>query len=87
MKPKLPKDNKLPETTYKAKKTICPLGLDVDKIHACINDCILYHDEKYENMDKYPVCTACRYKIRQDDPSDVEGETETPCRWVTVEKH
>ena len=64
MKPKLPKDNELPETTYEAKKTICPLGLDVEKIHACINDCILYRGEKYENMDKCPVCTACRYKIR-----------------------
>ena len=40
MKPKLPKDNELPETTYEAKKAICPLGLDVQKIHACINDCI-----------------------------------------------
>jgi hypothetical protein len=38
MKLKLPKDNELPETTYEVKKTICPLGLDVEKIHACIND-------------------------------------------------
>ena len=26
MKPKFPKGNKLPETIYEAKKTICPLG-------------------------------------------------------------
>ena len=45
MKLKLPKDNELPETTYEAKKAICPLGLDVQKIHACINDCILYREE------------------------------------------
>jgi hypothetical protein len=82
MKPKLPKDNELPETTYEAKKTICPLGLDVEKIHACINDCILYRGEKYENMDKCPVCTACRYKIRQDDPGDVEGDDEPPRKKV-----
>jgi hypothetical protein len=82
MKLKLPKDNELPETTYKAKKTIFPLGLDVEKIHACINDYILYHGEKYENMDKYPVCTACRYKIRQDDPGDVEGDDEPPRKRV-----
>src|SRR4051812_39882111 len=40
MKLKLPKDNELPKTTYEAKKAICPLGLDVQKIHACINDYI-----------------------------------------------
>ncbi|KAI5011994.1 hypothetical protein ZWY2020_024128 [Hordeum vulgare] len=71
LKPKLPKDNEFPETTYEAKKAICPLGLDVQKIHPSINDCIMYRDEKYENMEKYPVCTTCWYKIRQDDPGDV----------------
>jgi len=81
MKPKLPKDNELPETTYEAKKAICPLGLDVQKIHACINDCILYRGE-YENMDKCPVCNALRYKIRQDDPGDVEGDDEPPRKRV-----
>ena len=58
MKLKLTKDNKFPETTYEAKKAICPLGLDVQKIHACINDCILYRGEEYENLDACPVCTA-----------------------------
>ena len=42
LKRKFPKDNELPETTYEAKKAICPLGLEVQKIHACPNDCILY---------------------------------------------
>ena len=73
-------DNELPETTYEAKKAICPLGLDVQKIHACINDCILYRGEEYENLDACPVCNALRYKIRQDDPSDVEGDDEPPGR-------
>ena len=74
MKPKFPKHNELPESTYEAKKTLCPLGLDVQKIHACINDCILYRGKEYENLDKCPVCNALRYKIRRDDPGDVEGE-------------
>ena len=30
----LPKDNELPATTYEAKKLVCPLGLEVQKIHA-----------------------------------------------------
>ena len=74
VKQKLPKDNELPDSAYEAKKIICPLGLDVQKIHACINDCILYRGEEYENMNECPVCGALRYKIRRDDPGDVEGQ-------------
>ncbi|KAK1646774.1 hypothetical protein QYE76_064579 [Lolium multiflorum] len=74
IKRKLPRGNELPASTYEAKKIVCPLGLDVQKIHACINDCVLYRGE-YENLDACPVCTALRYKIRRDDdPGDVEGE-------------
>ena len=73
VKKMLPKDNELPATTYEAKKLVCPLGLEVQKIHACPNDCILYRGE-YENLDACPVCSALRYKIRKDDPGDVEGE-------------
>jgi hypothetical protein len=74
MKKMLLRKNKLPGSTYEAKKLVCPLGLDMQKIHACPNDCILYGGEKYENMDKCPVCTALWYKIRKDDPGDIEGE-------------
>jgi hypothetical protein len=74
MKKKLPKDNELPDSTYEAKKVLCPLGLEVQKIHACINDCILYRGEEYENLEACPVCTALRYKIRRDDPGDIDGE-------------
>jgi hypothetical protein len=70
----LPKDNELPVSTYKAKKIVCPLGLEVQKIHACPNDCILYCGEEYENLNECPVCSAFRYKIRRDDPGDVESE-------------
>jgi len=37
----LPKDNELPSTMYEVKQLVCPLGLEVQKIHACPNDCIL----------------------------------------------
>jgi hypothetical protein len=46
----------------------------MQKIHVYPNDCILYHGEQYENLDACPVCTALRYKIRRDDPGDVEGK-------------
>ena len=74
LKNMFPKNNELPASTYEAKKVVCPLGLEVLKIHACINDCILYRGE-YENLNECPVCTALRYKIRGDDPGDdVEGQ-------------
>ena len=73
VKKMLPNNNELPASTYEAKKVVCPLGLEVLKIHACPNDCILCRNE-YENLNECPVCTALRYKIRADDPGDVEGE-------------
>jgi hypothetical protein len=33
-----PKVNVLPRSTYQAKKIVCPLGLEVEKIYACRND-------------------------------------------------
>jgi hypothetical protein len=37
MKKKLSKDNELPDSTYEAKKVLCPLELEVQKIHALMN--------------------------------------------------
>jgi hypothetical protein len=74
MMKKLPKDNELPDSTYEAKKVLYPLGLELQKIYACINDCILYRGEEYENLEACLVCTALRYKIRRDNPGDVDGK-------------
>jgi hypothetical protein len=74
VKKMLPKDNKLPTSTYEVKKIVCPLGLEVQKIRACPNDCILYRSEEYKNLNACPVCSAFRYKIRRDDLGDVEGK-------------
>ena len=46
----------------------------MQKIYECINDCILYRGEEYENLNVCPVCSALRYKIRRDDPGEVEDE-------------
>ena len=51
----LPWPNELPKNTYQAKQMIYPLGLEVQKIHACYNDCILYNG-KYAELDQCPVC-------------------------------
>ncbi|GJS09771.1 hypothetical protein Tco_0366567 [Tanacetum coccineum] len=54
-------DNEFPVSTYQAKKLTCPMGLEVQRIHACPNDCILYKKE-YEDLHECPVCMELRYK-------------------------
>ncbi|GKD95114.1 hypothetical protein Tco_1374951, partial [Tanacetum coccineum] len=50
-----PEDNELPVSTYQAKKLTCPMGLEVQRIHACPNDCILYR-KAYKDLHECPVC-------------------------------
>jgi hypothetical protein len=57
----LPNANVLPRSTYQAKKIVCPLGLEVEKIHACQNDCILFRN-KDAMLEEYRVCRTSRYK-------------------------
>ena len=63
VKSMLPEGNELPTSTYEAKKVVCPLGLEVQKVHACPNDCILYRGDTYENLEACHVCEARCYKI------------------------
>nr|GEW89631.1 hypothetical protein [Tanacetum cinerariifolium] len=56
-----PEDNELPITTYHAKKLTCPMGLAVERIHACQKNCILYRKD-YKDLHECPVCKASRYK-------------------------
>ena len=35
--------NEIPKLTYNCKKIICSMGLEEENIHACKNDCILFH--------------------------------------------
>ena len=46
----LPEINELPEKTYLAKQMICPIGFEVEKIHMCSNNCILYRGKKYNGQ-------------------------------------
>jgi hypothetical protein len=42
--------DKLPISTYEAKEVVFPIDLELQKIHACPNDCIRYHGEKYKEL-------------------------------------
>nr|GMC91220.1 uncharacterized protein LOC109168127 [Ipomoea batatas] len=61
LKDMLPDNNELPSSTYEAKKMLCPLGMEIKKIHACPNDCVLYRKE-YSDLHVCPKCGASRYK-------------------------
>jgi hypothetical protein len=79
---KLPENNELRSTTYEAKQTVCPLGLEVHKIRAYPNVCILYQGKEHENLEGCPVCKALRYMIwRDNDPSALKG---TPPKMTKV---
>jgi len=60
----LPKDNVLPKSTNEAKKVVCPLELEVQKIHACVNDCMLYRGD-YKDLRSCRICKHARYKRRR----------------------
>jgi hypothetical protein len=49
----LPEGNQIAESGYEAKKIIYPLGIEVEKIHACKNSCLLFRGD-YADLDKCP---------------------------------
>ncbi|XP_074362621.1 uncharacterized protein LOC141702941 [Apium graveolens] len=57
----LPPNNELPNSMYEAKKILCPMGMDVKKIHARPNDSILFRNDN-EDLHVCPKCGASRYK-------------------------
>jgi hypothetical protein len=65
----LPDPNELLNSTYRAKKLLCHLMMEVERIHACPNNCILYRNN-YSHLDKFPKCNASRYKSKVDEEED-----------------
>ncbi|KAG8366038.1 hypothetical protein BUALT_Bualt17G0034500 [Buddleja alternifolia] len=57
----LPKGHKLPDSFYSSKKVVAPLGLGVDKIDACENDCMLYWKDDKE-LRECKICHHPRFK-------------------------
>ena len=65
-------DNVLPRSTNVAKKIVCPLELEVQKIHACVNDCILYRGE-------YEIIVHVPHASMHDTSA---GEQRTSTNWM-----
>ena len=66
LKDMLPEGNQVAGSVYEAKKIICPLGLEVERIHACKNSCVLFRGE-YKDLDNCPKCGFDRFKRTKDD--------------------
>jgi hypothetical protein len=71
----LPEGNQIAESVYEAKKIICPLGIEVEKIHACKNNCVLFCGN-YADLDKCPKCGYDRYKRKNDGGDDNNADDE-----------
>ena len=70
----LPEDNTLPKSYYTAKKILCLMGMEYQKIHACPNDCILYKHE-FQEMSKCPICGTSRNKVKDDEESNYDEKS------------
>ena len=55
---------------YQAKKILCPMGMEYQKLHVCPNDCILYKHE-FEEMHKCPWCGVSWYKVKGEDECSI----------------
>jgi hypothetical protein len=71
----LPEGNQIAESVYEAKKIICPLGIEVEKIHACKNSCVLFRGD-YVDLDKCPKCGYDWYKRKRDGGDDNNADDE-----------
>jgi hypothetical protein len=90
----LPEGNQIAESVYEAKKIICPLGMEVEKIHACKNSCVLSHGD-YADLDKCPKCGYDRCKRKkyggddnkaddENEPSEIRGNKKKANRGAPV---
>jgi hypothetical protein len=71
----LPEGNQITESVYEAKKIICSLGIEVEKINACKNSCVLFRGD-YVDLDKCPKCVYDRYKRKKDGGHDNNANDE-----------
>ena len=68
----LPEGNSLPSSFGEAKKALCSLGMEYEKIHVCPNDCLLYRGDIDEDESSCRICHASRWK-KNKKGEDIEG--------------
>ena len=68
----LPMNNEMPLSMYEAKKTLNALGMEYEKIHACLNDCMLYRNELRDAF-SCPTCGMSRWKVNKAGVRNIKG--------------
>ncbi|XP_074360763.1 uncharacterized protein LOC141701016 [Apium graveolens] len=79
----LPPNNELPNSMYEAKKILCPMGMDVKKIHARPNDSLFRNDN--EDLHVCPKCGASRYKPDGNNSEEKKKRPPAKVVWNIVE--
>ena len=77
-------NNVLPVTNNESMKVVCPLSLEVQKIHACLNDCMLYCGAD-KDLRECRICHQPRYKrklAKDKDKDDDKIKTGIPFKAV-----
>uniref|UniRef100_A0A2N9FEG8 Transposase-associated domain-containing protein n=1 Tax=Fagus sylvatica TaxID=28930 RepID=A0A2N9FEG8_FAGSY len=69
----LPEGHLVLDSLYSAKKIIRDLGLDYEKIDACINDYVLYRNE-YASLEQCPICMESRWKSMENNAENESDE-------------
>ncbi|XP_062093498.1 uncharacterized protein LOC133799500 [Humulus lupulus] len=67
-----PEENEMPVSFYEAKKTMCSIGLQYEKIHACPNDCVLYRNSLVD-ANSCPTCGVSRWQKKRNLEEVKEG--------------
>jgi hypothetical protein len=75
LKDMLSQGSAVPEAIYEANQIICQLNLEVEKIHACKNGCILYHGAEHEYHEKCPIYGLGQFNHRKDGGIDENCKT------------
>ncbi|XP_058003975.1 uncharacterized protein LOC110659856 [Hevea brasiliensis] len=68
-----PEGTSLPKSHYEAKKVIKALGLNYEKIHSCVNDCMLFWGER-EKQELCHVCGSCRWVVKKNEQLNSDGD-------------
>ncbi|KAL4568083.1 hypothetical protein LXL04_023684 [Taraxacum kok-saghyz] len=67
-----PESSEMHVSTYKAKKLLCPMAMDIERMQACPNDCMLYRNE-YSNLHVCITCGTSRYNSKN--PTEENNNT------------
>jgi hypothetical protein len=68
----LPENNEIPDSMYKAKKILCPLMMEAERILICPNDCMLFRGV-HKDLKKCLKCNVLRYKRKGDEIESMKG--------------